>query len=173
MPTAASAATSGRGSPFHSLGITMGYAIVYLLWFFCLFRPAIKIYKSTKVSGWKKTQWVIGCALSGFIPGLITAVIFALLDALNVRTQTAETLLFGPEASLILVATLLGFILPAAVSHVFFRRHRDLPEIPSVIPETKQKCTQCGQLSSKQVSRCPWCYQQFSPSAPSVENTNA
>jgi len=97
----------------------MGYLLVYLLLFICLVVPPVLIYRTTSVTGSRKTAWVTGCFLSAFTPGFISIVGIIIAMKFGGYQRTGKSMLFGPEAYIMWISNIAMFVLPWVTYFIF------------------------------------------------------
>lgn len=101
----------------------MGFFLFYLTLFFCVLFPAFLIFKSSFATISQKTKWLFFCFFSAFAPGITLALIIVLLERFEIRVQTAQTLMFGPETILLFLASLNTLIMPWIILKIFKKKY--------------------------------------------------
>ncbi len=97
----------------------MEFLLIYSVFLIIVLTPSLQIFRSRAIAGWTKTAWVVGSAISVFIPAMLVSICLVIAIKFLNYEITAKGLLFGPEAIIFWIANILSFSLPWIVYSKF------------------------------------------------------
>jgi|GEM_PF-3249991 len=97
----------------------MGVLLIYPLLLVCMVVPSIMIYRSPLPTGWRKTGWVLACFLSAFAPVVLATSGIAIATKFGNYELTANSMMFGPEATVMAISNVAMLVLPWVIYLIF------------------------------------------------------